>query len=146
MIYLKEMRERAGLSQAQLAEALGVHTTRVSQWEVGKADIPAKREQEILTILNCTEAELYNGDVATNIQGAIESAKLTVERVDERFLKKIKAKILQNLNDIDEINLSLLQLSAEANMEYDFFYTLLYKDVSIEDKRKIIFAFINALN
>lgn len=146
MIYLKEMRERAGLSQTQLAEALGVHSTRVSQWELGKADIPPKREPEILKILNCTESELHNGDVATNIKQAIEAAKLTVERVDERFFKKIKEKILQNLNDIDEINLSLLQLSAEANMEYDFFYTLLYKDVSIEDKRKIIFAFINALN
>lgn len=146
MIYLKEMRERAGLSQTQLAEVLGVHPTRVSQWELGKADIPAKREPEILKILNCTEAELHNGDVATNIKQAIEAAKLTVDRVDERFFKKIKEKILQNLNDIDEINLSLLQLSAEANMEYDFFYTLLYKEVAIEDKKKIIFAFINALN
>lgn len=146
MIYLKEMRERAGLSQTELAKVLGVHPTRVSQWEVGKADIPAKRKPEILKILNCTEAELQNGDIATNIKQAIEAAKLTAERVDEKLIKKTKEKILQNLNDIDEINLSLLQLSAEANMEYDFFYTLLYKDVSIEDKRKIIFAFINALN
>lgn len=146
MNHLKEMRERAGLSQTELAKALEVHPTRVSQWEVGKADIPAKRKQEILKILNCTEAELHNGDVATNIQAATESAKLTAERVDEKFLKKIKEKILQNLNDIDEINLNLLQLSTEANIRYDFFYTLLYEDVSVEDKRKIIFAFINALN
>ena len=84
MIYLKEMRERAGFSQTQLAEALGVHSTRVSQWELGKADIPAKREPEILKILNCTEEELQNGDIATNIKQAIEAAKLTAERVDER--------------------------------------------------------------
>lgn len=146
MIYLKEMRERAGLSQTQLAETLGVHSTRVSQWELGKADIPAKREPEILKILNCTEAELHNGDVATNIKQAIEAAKITVKNVNEDLLKRTKMQILENMNNLDEINLKLLQLSFEAKIEYEFFYTLLYKEVAIEDKKKIIFAFINALN
>ena len=48
---MKAQRMRLGLTQAALAERIGVTQPRISAWENGKADIPAKRQRQIARIL-----------------------------------------------------------------------------------------------
>ncbi|MBF2049774.1 MAG: helix-turn-helix domain-containing protein [Leptolyngbya sp. IPPAS B-1204] len=57
---LKKLRERAGLTQRQIADALGVTTTTVGTWERGeKEPRPSFLQVKILIeTLNCTLDEL----------------------------------------------------------------------------------------
>ena len=45
---LKRLRERAGLSQRQLAEGLGVQQPAVARWEAGGVQMPINRLEEVL--------------------------------------------------------------------------------------------------
>lgn len=51
-------RRRAGLSQAKLAEMIGVTQPRISAWENRKADIPAKRRAQIARVLSVFAEQL----------------------------------------------------------------------------------------
>lgn len=44
---LKEIRERFGYTQAELAKEVGVQTDTVSKWEQGRRNIPAPVEKLI---------------------------------------------------------------------------------------------------
>ncbi|MDO4810570.1 MAG: helix-turn-helix transcriptional regulator [Eubacteriales bacterium] len=57
---IKILREKAGLSQAQLAEAVGVDRSAVAKWE-GAGTFPrADKIPSICSTLNCTPNELFN--------------------------------------------------------------------------------------
>lgn len=49
-VRIKEARKRAGLTQAELASALGVSTQTMHRWEAGKASIPADRLVELAQV------------------------------------------------------------------------------------------------
>lgn len=49
---MKAQRMRLGLTQAELAERIGVTQPRISAWENGKADIPNKRQRQIARVLD----------------------------------------------------------------------------------------------
>ena len=57
---LKQLRERAGLTQRQLADTLGVTVTTISSWERGvkKPSLSFAQVQKVIDTLNCTLAEL----------------------------------------------------------------------------------------
>lgn len=55
---VKEMRERAGVTQKQLAEALGITQQSVYYYESGDRDIKASMLVDMSKVLNCTIAEL----------------------------------------------------------------------------------------
>ena len=48
---LKILRERAGLTQRQLAERLGIQQPAVARWEAGRVRIPINRLEEIIAEL-----------------------------------------------------------------------------------------------
>ncbi|MHB2029810.1 MAG: helix-turn-helix domain-containing protein [Acidimicrobiales bacterium] len=48
---LKTLRERAGLTQRELAERLGIHQPAVARWEAGRVRIPVNRLEEIVAEL-----------------------------------------------------------------------------------------------
>lgn len=50
--FLKRSRESAGITQAQLAEKMGVSTVAVQNWESGKTNISYGRYQDLAVILN----------------------------------------------------------------------------------------------
>lgn len=55
---LKELRERRGLTQAQLADRLNVAKTAVSNWETGRSKPLRKYRVALCQILGCTEQDL----------------------------------------------------------------------------------------
>ena len=56
---LQELRKKKGLSQAQLAESLGVIQKAVSQWETGETLPTADKLPAIADALGCTIDELF---------------------------------------------------------------------------------------
>lgn len=65
-------RKRAGLSQCELANMLGVDQTAVHNWERGKAMPNAKRLPAIAKILNCSVDDLFKDDESDQKQDACQ--------------------------------------------------------------------------
>lgn len=55
---MKELRERRGLTQAQIADRLNVDKSSVSKWENGDSTPLRKYRPALCELLGCTEAEL----------------------------------------------------------------------------------------
>lgn len=54
-----EMRERAGMTQAQLADSMGVNPSTVCRWESGVSNPVASKVIRLANLLHCTIDELY---------------------------------------------------------------------------------------
>ena len=54
---MKELRRRAGMSQADLARELGVHTKVLSRWELGRARPRPDYQRRILEVLSPSDTE-----------------------------------------------------------------------------------------
>lgn len=59
--YLKAFRERARLTQTELAYIVGVQTQTVWRWEHGEREPSLDMVKKLCEILGCTESELFNG-------------------------------------------------------------------------------------
>lgn len=59
---VKELRERAGLTQEELAELMGVQRNTVWRWENKKAGLRGENIQRISTVLNVNASELMSPD------------------------------------------------------------------------------------
>ncbi len=62
---MKILRAQLGMSQAKLAKALGVTTTTVSGWEVGRYMVSVKAAKKLIQLaaennINLTMDELYS--------------------------------------------------------------------------------------
>jgi len=55
---IKELREERGLSQAQLAEAIGLNQRRISDYETGRVEPNIKTIKELCRIFNVTAGQL----------------------------------------------------------------------------------------
>lgn len=60
MMALKEMRERRGLTQTQIADRLEVDKSTVSKWESGDSTPLRKYRRKLCELLGCTEEELID--------------------------------------------------------------------------------------
>ena len=47
---LKTLRKKAGLTQVELAEKIGVHGHTISEWELSRYNIPPKRNKQFTEI------------------------------------------------------------------------------------------------
>lgn len=74
---VKELREKAGLTQEELAEKMGVQRNTVWRWENKKANLRADNIQRLSTVLNIDASELM--DVA-NDEEDIKLLKLEQNR------------------------------------------------------------------
>ena len=61
---IKELRKKAALTQAELAEAVGVTQSTVSQWESGTAFPRADKLPKLAEVLGCSVADLFNTETA----------------------------------------------------------------------------------
>ena len=57
-VRLAEVRRRSGLTQRQLAKAVGVQLTTVQNWERGRTGLPAKRLAALANALHCQPIDL----------------------------------------------------------------------------------------
>lgn len=63
---IKEVRESKGITQAQLARALGVTQGAIQFWENGKREPSIKTLKDVAVILNCEPWELLPLDMQPN--------------------------------------------------------------------------------
>lgn len=56
---LRRLREKAGITQAALAEALGVDRTTVTTWEIGRSFPRAELLPELARLLGCEIGDLF---------------------------------------------------------------------------------------
>lgn len=61
---IKERREALGLTQAQLADRMGVTTTAVRKWETGRALPSADKLPALADLLNCSIDALYGREIS----------------------------------------------------------------------------------
>lgn len=54
-----EMRERAGMTQAQLADSMGVNPATVSRWESGDIHPVGSKLIRLADLFHCTIDELF---------------------------------------------------------------------------------------
>ena len=66
----KRARLIQGLTQAELAEALGVSTVTICKWELGRGLPKAKRLKEVANILHTTVPELLKEPEGRTADGA----------------------------------------------------------------------------
>ena len=59
---IKELREKAGVSQQELSEKLSVDRSAVAKWETGKANPTADKLPEIAKALNCKIEDLFGNE------------------------------------------------------------------------------------
>ena len=56
---IKELRLKAGMTQAQLAKKMNVDQTAVSRWETGDNKPLSKTHKKLAKVLGCAVEELY---------------------------------------------------------------------------------------
>ena len=61
---IRKLRKSAGLTQAQLAEKVGVSQATVSEWERGDYLPGAQKLPALADALGCTISDLYNTNTA----------------------------------------------------------------------------------
>lgn len=62
MLQIKKMRLAAGMTQAELAEGIGVTRSAVALWETGRKYPRSRDIPQIAHLLNCSIEELYEQD------------------------------------------------------------------------------------
>lgn len=68
MLNIRELRTRAGLTQEDIAAALGVTAAAVCQYESGKRRIAVSQLMPLKDALGCTWEELFDETEATDGQ------------------------------------------------------------------------------
>ena len=83
--FIAEKRREQGLTQAQLAEALGITDRAVSKWETGKSLPDASIMLELCKLLGITVNDLLNGEVVSmeKYNAAMEKNLLEMVRQKE---------------------------------------------------------------
>lgn len=74
---LKELRERSGMSQSQLAKAAGVNYRTLQDYEMGRSNIDGAKLKTLLSLcltLNCRLDELIEDPELVNLIKSYEEA------------------------------------------------------------------------
>lgn len=67
MYYIKYWRQKGGLTQAELAERVKVHTNTVNRWERGHREPRAKDIKKLCQEFGISETDLLNGPPRTEL-------------------------------------------------------------------------------
>lgn len=77
---IREARQRSGLSQLQLAEAMGISDKTVSAYEVGRVDPPLEALDKISQATSHPVA-YFVGDVQSNIESRLDRIATELEEI-----------------------------------------------------------------
>lgn len=67
--FLRELRTRKGLTQEMVADIVGVRTSNISSWEVGKTAFSPSRKSKIVQGYQMTKEEIREFSVLMDISG-----------------------------------------------------------------------------
>ena len=67
MLRLKEIRDAQGMTQQQMADALGMHLTNYNKLENGKTDMTVSRMEQLAQILHCAPSDLISPPFSVRI-------------------------------------------------------------------------------
>ena len=89
--FISEKRKEAGLTQAQLAEKLGITDRAVSKWETGRSLPDASIMMDLCAVLKITVNDLLNGEVVEmeNYNEKTEKALIEMVRKKEETDKRL---------------------------------------------------------
>ena len=85
---LKQIREEKGISQKELANALGVTESAISHWESGRYLPTADKLPMMAKILDCTIDALFTNPkekLEAKLQEQIENGEITIEEAEHEF-------------------------------------------------------------
>lgn len=82
--FIAERRKKEGLTQAQLAEKLGITDRAVSKWETGKAMPDSSIMLELCRVLKITVNDLLSGEVVSMENYNKEMESKLIEMVKEK--------------------------------------------------------------
>lgn len=118
VINLKKHRLLAGLTQAELAEKLGVDPHSVQNWEVGRRSPNLKTIQAIAKALKCTFFDLtgINGHKDKPETAALNSLVARIEALEEKQ-SNIPDKLLKALLNASDDQIRAIELI--LNVEKD---------------------------
>jgi Helix-turn-helix. len=113
--FLKRCREVAGLTQAQLAERMGVSTVAVQNWESGKTNISYERYPELSLILNIPVDRLIKETI-------IEVDKTRVDNWPDFLFSEYTNEVanMLHLNMAQQDMFGLLYIYNTEFREYDY--------------------------
>ena len=92
--FIAACRKQANLTQAQLAEKLGITDRAVSKWETGKAMPDSSIMLELCDVLRITVNDLLNGEIVTM----------------ERYNKELENNLLEMIRQKEESDKRLLKI------------------------------------
>ena len=107
------IREKSGLSKAELAKALGVSQASVSHWESGTNSIDINRLFQLCNILNCNIQDMYTPMWTRLDNDGVPDDDLTflVDEFDNKRHSLDKISLSQNEHDMF---LSLMESGIES--------------------------------
>lgn len=80
MKYMRELRQKLGLTQAELSERVGIGMNTIARYERGEMTPSIQIANEIAQALHVTEAELLNGPERKEWIGALLRLRIMMGR------------------------------------------------------------------
>lgn len=114
-----ELRRKLGLTQAELAEKIGIAVNSIARYERGEMEPSLKVAHAIANVLGCTEAELLNGPAKQEFEVKIVMGvkNLTglagVEVMDNSFLYGVQDDMPQ-IHIAGKVRIDTPELRAKA--------------------------------
>jgi transcriptional regulator with XRE-family HTH domain len=101
---IREMRNRAGMKQSDVATALGVTVSRYGDWERETWDINLKDAIRLADLFGCTLDELANHAVPSQPSISADERKIIdgYRAVDEKAKRDIRRVVEWKLEDVEE--------------------------------------------
>ena len=88
---IREAREKAGMTQAQLAEILGINNVTLSGYETGKHDPKSDTLVQIALACGVTTDFLLGRDIKTDVSAAAMQMALDYDTLDETGQRLLRA-------------------------------------------------------
>ncbi len=121
-VFLLELRNNQGLSQAFVAEKIGVSRASYIEIEKGVKELTLSQANKIAKIFNITLADLISGKRAVDVRVSVKDV------VDNEEVREIRIDVPQkNLKKFKEVLLYVLEkVGSKSNVGMTVIYKLLY--------------------
>lgn len=147
---IEDLRKKKGLSQQELADAIGVSKVQICRWEniqLGDSTlIRNSNKKKLADFFDCSVNDLYNINRTNWIDTAKQDGKnCASSTISVAALNKYKNLILDSLKvgNRDRVTELLIQLSFECSVEFQFYYRYLAIK-NLDESKEIVYAFLAA--